>query len=433
MARNRHGQLEWFVDPGRIFQSRVSRSRLIPEILLIGVIAGSGFVLSVRLRTLLEWKPAGQPTPFYLDPWSITAVVLVIGFAIISLRRLLELEGMTLKLRALYETSQLVSSTLNPDMVIRQVVEAARALMGYSYVAVMTLQDDQLVPTAWAGYPSQPPVLHVGQGVTGRVARTGRPAFVPDVRRDPDCVPALSGIGSEIAFPIIVDGQIAGVLNVEAAGRRRLSEEDAEVIGSLALQLSVALHNALRHTQVQERALRDSLTGLYDHAAFHERLREELARARRFDRPLALVMADLDNFKDINDTHGHLEGDRCLQLFASMMRRTVRSEDVVARYGGEEFAIIMPDTTKEEARLATERICRQVERDGHVRLGASDVLITGSFGISAFPEDSDDPTLLIRRADEALYAAKRSGKNCVRTAGQSAATQNPAPTLNRGL
>lgn len=433
MSKDRQGQLEWYVDPGRIFQSRFSRSRLIPEILLIGVIAGSGLVLSVRLRALLGWEPAGPSTPFYLDPWSITAAVLFAGLAIVSLRRLVELEGMTLKLRALYETSRLVSSTLDPDTVIRQVVEAARALMGYSHVAVMTLQDNQLVPTAWVGYPSQPPALHLEQGVTGRVARTGRPAFVPDVRHDPDYVSAVSGIGSEIAFPIIVDGQIAGVLNVEAAGRWRLSEEDAEVIGSLALQLSVALHNALRHEQAQERALRDSLTGLYNHAAFHERLREELARARRFNRPLALVMADLDNFKDINDTHGHVEGDRCLRLFATMVRRSVRSEDVVARYGGEEFAIIMPDTTKEEARLATERICRQVERDGHLRLGASDVRITGSYGIAAFPEDSDDPTLLIRRADAALYAAKRSGKNCVRTAGQSVATQNPAPTPSRGL
>jgi len=340
------------------------------------------------------------------------ALITVYAVGIIAQRR-----ALSTRLEALYKASTLVTSSIDADEVIRRVITAAHDVIGYSHVTVLTLEEDQLVPSAWSGSRGVPPTIPLNQGVTGRVARTGVPAFVPDVSIDPDFIAVRPDTQSEIAYPILIDDAVVGVLNVESTGGRLLRREDFELLGNLALQLGVALRHARQHRHVQDRAMRDGLTGLINHVTFKERLQEELARANRQGRSVALLMADLDDFKVINDRHGHPAGDRMLRLFAGLVRAAVRGEDIPARYGGEEFAVIMPDTTLQGALMAAERIRSRVEQDARLVVEGHALHTTVSLGVAVCPDHASDGDALIRAADEALYVAKRFGKNAVRVAG----------------
>jgi diguanylate cyclase (GGDEF)-like protein len=163
---------------------------------------------------------------------------------------------------------------------------------------------------------------------------------------------------------------------------------------------------------LRELATRDGLTGLFNHRHFKEVLDRELTRAGRYQRPLCLIMVDVDHFKDYNDTHGHPAGDYVLKTLAQTITFRLRDVDTCARYGGEEFAILLPETALASGRVVSEEIRTQVE--GHDFEGRETQplgKITISLGIAEFPANSDDAASLIKKADEALYRAKHEGRN----------------------
>jgi diguanylate cyclase (GGDEF)-like protein len=167
-----------------------------------------------------------------------------------------------------------------------------------------------------------------------------------------------------------------------------------------------------------ERANRDGLTGLYNHRYFQEALARETALCERHGRDLSLIFGDVDNFKKFNDTHGHQAGDAVLRGIAEILRKCIRMSDILARYGGEEFVVLLPDTNKEDTRILAERI--RAATESHPFPGRETQpggKLTISLGISSFPEDGRQPADLIKGADSALYEAKRSGRNVIRTHG----------------
>jgi diguanylate cyclase (GGDEF)-like protein len=166
------------------------------------------------------------------------------------------------------------------------------------------------------------------------------------------------------------------------------------------------------YQRTEHDAVTDGLTGLYNHGHLLQALRREVQRARRHDLKLSVVMFDLDDFKRINDTRGHLEGDRILVKTAAILRESVREIDIAARYGGEEFALVLPETPRLGAQKVAERIRARLEEHFRRRRG----LVTMSGGVATFPDDGNTAEELIRRADEGLYRAKAAGKNRV-TAG----------------
>ncbi len=164
---------------------------------------------------------------------------------------------------------------------------------------------------------------------------------------------------------------------------------------------------------LEDLSIHDGLTGLYNFREFHRRLTEEAERSRRYGRPFSLLMLDIDHFKAVNDTCGHLAGDEALRQFAALIRREVRPVDQVARYGGEEFVIVLPETTGPGALVVAERM-RDIISGSEITVAPERVVIlTVSIGIASFPEDAESEERLIGAADQALYAAKQTGRNRV--------------------
>jgi diguanylate cyclase (GGDEF)-like protein len=157
----------------------------------------------------------------------------------------------------------------------------------------------------------------------------------------------------------------------------------------------------------------DGLTDLYNRGYFNERLVEEVLRARRYQRPLALSILDLDHFKQVNDERGHVAGDVALRGFSGVLRDAVRRTDIVARFGGEEFAVIFPETTADDALAKLERVRQEVERTPIDLPKGGKLHLTFSAGVASSPSDGERPDELVTRADARLLAAKASGRNRV--------------------
>jgi diguanylate cyclase (GGDEF)-like protein len=220
-----------------------------------------------------------------------------------------------------------------------------------------------------------------------------------------------------LVIPLGNEGRESGVLYLTPKAND-FSDEARELAHWLGSQASVALENARLHRLVERQANTDGLTELPNRRHFEEALAGEISRAERFGGSLALILADLDDFKQVNDRYGHQAGDDVLQTFADILRATVREIDLPARYGGEEFAVLLPQTDLEGAQRLAERLCKALAARPMPTHPGALVAVTASFGVAAFP-DSPTPAALFAAADEALYRAKRAGKNCVVAADAS--------------
>jgi diguanylate cyclase (GGDEF)-like protein len=204
---------------------------------------------------------------------------------------------------------------------------------------------------------------------------------------------------------------VLGVISV-ARGDGAFEDGERELFAYLARQAGISVENVGLHEQVQRQAVTDELTGLFNHRRFVEALELEAERARRFDQPVGLVMVDLDDFKAVNDTYGHQQGDEVLRQVAGLMRSYSREIDAPARYGGEELAIVLPQTDLNGATRLAERLRAGVEALEIPRLsGGGSMRVTASIGVASLPESAGDVERLIAAADAALYEAKRGGKN----------------------
>ena len=230
-----------------------------------------------------------------------------------------------------------------------------------------------------------------------------------------------------LAVPLICGDRILGVLEgsrLDASFRRA----EVELLDSLSLPLASALANAVRIAEAERLSQTDDLTKLHNARYMRQFLLNEIRRARRYGSSVAALFLDLDDFKKVNDRHGHLVGSHVLMEVAAVILLSVRDTDAVARYGGDEFVIVLPDTGTELAGAVAERIRSKMSKyefTGGKRLQLS---LTASFGVATFPLHASSPQQLIACADTAMYEAKAANKNCIRFA---AAVAN-APHSNPG-
>ncbi|MGH8869812.1 MAG: diguanylate cyclase, partial [Actinomycetes bacterium] len=257
-----------------------------------------------------------------------------------------------------------------------------------------------------------PDEMTPGVGVLGTVASTGVP--VRGVLGEPGLEPGPGepSSGTVLAAPLRRSSLIVGVLAVFAGQHRpHLTEADQETIRTLAAQASVAVDNVLLHEEAQRLSITDPLTGLWNFRYLSMSLNRELDRGSRFDRQVAVLMLDLDHFKDVNDTYGHQRGDAVLHELSHRVAEQIREVDTFARYGGEEFALVLPETDEAGSALVAERVCAAVRATPFGGPGETPLAVTVSIGCALFPQHGGNPTTLLRAADRALYAAKRAGRD----------------------
>lgn len=253
--------------------------------------------------------------------------------------------------------------------------------------------------------------LDPGAGATGWVMKHGASRKIDDLA-DADVATDAQGVRSWLGVPLFMYGDCEGVVAVQSTRIAAFRPEHQRLLESLALQIAAALQNA----HLYELAMVDGLTGLFVRRYFDARIDEEIERSRRYATPFSVVMMDVDDFKKLNDTYGHLVGDRVLRAIANVVKEQMRGVDTAARYGGEEIAMILPRTEMVGAYTLAERIREAI---AELRITTDEdppraLAVTASLGISAYPESkAASGEDLVRRADRALYRAKKTGKNRV--------------------
>jgi diguanylate cyclase (GGDEF)-like protein len=308
----------------------------------------------------------------------------------------------------------------NTDELFERMAREAVELAGLDAGAVFLLQEGRLkMGAAWpreaVRTPGKPPAHWAS--TAEKVARDGRAL----------CAHSLAEGGEAGGFvfcvPLSASQGILGALYLEShRNDRQLTAQDQRFIEMFGLQSAAALE----HILLYQSAITDPLTGLFSHRYFQQQVDQEIRRARRTGQPAALLLLDLDRFKELNDTCGHQAGNALLIAVAGVLRKVLRGSDVVARFGGDEFEVLLPETDLKRARMVSEkirwRIARQPAAEGGPR-------VTATLGVAGYPQNALDGQELFVRADEALYQAKAKGRN--RTAQSNFAAQPPSEPAKR--
>jgi len=257
-----------------------------------------------------------------------------------------------------------------------------------------------------------------GEGIAGWVFKEGKPLLIKEGAKDirfKKFNKTKEELRSIISIPLKIKDQVVGVINLDNKREGNIFNlDDLKLLSVFANETAIAIQNAQLHQKVKQQAITDELTGLYNFRYIKDRLEEEVKRAQRFKHPLALIMADIDDFKNFNDTYGHPEGNKVLKSLANILRSNIREVDIVARYGGEEFIIILPEANREEAKKIAERIRSKVEKCNFAdEKNYPERKITISLGITSCFKENITPQGLVQKVDQALYLAKGKGRNRV--------------------
>jgi diguanylate cyclase (GGDEF)-like protein len=308
-----------------------------------------------------------------------------------------------------------LAGSIDLDEVLSRALEAAGALHGADAALVM-LPDAQggkpLVATL--GLSVEEAERHAITGPPdGRLARSINMSYTyPELERqaaEDDDDEGGGIIHSGLAVPLPGESQTLGYLTVFTRSKtHQFSDDDVRQLETLALRAGPAIENARRFREARQLADLDALTGLHNRRYFHETLSRECARAHRYERKLSLIVFDLDDFKEVNDRIGHLAGDAALAEAAERVRDVVRTADIACRVGGDEFAVILPESSLEDADQLYRRILNSVSSRP---LGQAGKLYLSAGVAELRPED--DPVSFFQRADDALYRAKEAGKGRV--------------------
>jgi diguanylate cyclase (GGDEF)-like protein/excisionase family DNA binding protein len=325
--------------------------------------------------------------------------------------------------RRLLDINERLLSTLDPTEILETIADGLKSVVAYDNLVIHQFDREAglLHPLLARDLHAAEVMRHqipIGRGLTSWAVEHHEALLVNDALGDPRGI-QIPGTPPDpealIIVPLIADGEVIGAMNIGRIGHEEIyfSEADFELAKLFAGQASIALRNADEHHAVSLRADTDALSGLANHGAFQRDLSELLGAAEAAsderDRRVAMLMMDLDRFKDFNDSHGHPAGDALIHAAATAIYGAARSDDRVYRYGGDEFAIILPGSSAADAARVGERV-----RHAVASLTAGErAPVTITVGVAAFPEDAGDRSELVAAADAALYAGKQAGEDRV--------------------
>lgn len=356
------------------------------------------------------------------------ALPIAIRRAIRQNRLRTDLDEASLRARRLYELSLSAAKERRVDVLSERLVEGAAKLIGVDMSLLFLLNRAGKVAfikshNIAVNYKKLTGSLHK-MGMLAETCTTGQPVVVENPRKHPlwEAAPWLhSSLRQVLAVPLVIQGKVEGTLCVlNKLNQQPFSPEDVDTLSTLAVHAGVAIENARFVEKIEQQAITDSLTGLYNHMEFQKQLAEEIDRCRRYGNEFALLIVDLDHFKLVNDTYGHQVGDMILNEIVRTIQDGLRSVDRIFRYGGEEFAVILPETHKDGAKMIADRVRKTVADSTYSVNSNHPIKVTLSIGVSSFPHDALQREDVITTADQALFTAKRGGRNRVVTYSEGA-------------
>src|SRR5882762_170960 len=335
-----------------------------------------------------------------------------VSVAVENARLFAEEQRRSRHLSFLNNISKTAISSEDSEQMLAEIVGEIQKNFQFDHIGIGILdyvtKDIEIKAEAGATAQAKGKRIPLGLGIVGRVARTGERALVQNAAEG-HLLGVLPDSRTVLCIPITYGETLLGVLNVESREESAFSPQDVLIMNTLADLLATALHNAFVLQKLQQQSITDGLTGIKTRRFFWEALSSEWKRASRSGRPFSVVLIDLDKFKDVNDTFGHLEGDLVLARVGRLLEQRCRQSNVVARYGGDEFVILMPETSIDQAHSLAERLRLWLSQD----VMLAEHKITGSFGVASFPGHGFSAEDIIRVADAGMYVSKHAGGNRV--------------------
>jgi diguanylate cyclase (GGDEF)-like protein len=381
-----------------------------------------GFVRGVLIADRLEPLPFAEEDERLL--WAVGREVL----------RAIEIERVMRYIKTakdekdgFYQAIEELNRAAKPDEVLETTLEICRRLAPIDFGAVTLCEDESEDGVTRRFHRiAQVSGVHGGQALQGHRFKDNN-GLCADVVRYGTALPGrgvrlgdrplvfgeeaqLRGIQALKILPLKSGDRVLGTLVAASRHRGAFEDDTVRMLEVIALQAAQSLQRAQLFAEVERMAVTDGLTGLHNHRHFQNLLDQRLALAQRYEKPLSLLLCDIDHFKTVNDTYGHPVGDVVLHGVAKLLTAQARAVDLVARYGGEEFAVLLPETDAQAARALAERI-RVAVQAAEWRTALGPVKVTLSLGVATFPNVADGKQALIDRADQALYAAKHAGRN----------------------
>jgi len=330
-----------------------------------------------------------------------------------------------------HELGKALTSSLQLDQVLRTIMEKIDEFLRPDTWSLLLLDEvkQELYFELAVGKGAQALKdvrIKMGQGIAGWVAQHDEAVIVPDVSQDTRFFSKVdektkTETHSIVAVPVRYRDHCLGVIElVNCVGSSGFHERDLALLEALADFAAIALENARHVKRIQELTITDDCTNLYNARHMDFILETEIYRSRRYGYEFSLIFIDLDHFKNVNDTHGHLVGSKLLMEIGQMLKICCRRIDFAFRYGGDEFVIVLPQASKENACTVARRLHQKIGETPWLAADGMNIHITASLGVAAYPTDAKTKVELLHLADEAMYSVKNSTRDAIAAANVGA-------------
>ena len=331
------------------------------------------------------------------------------------------LNRQSLELNIFHDVAKALTSSLDLDSILQTIMEKmAEYFRPENWSLLMVDEEREDLYFAIAVGPAAEALknvrLKIGEGIAGYVAKHGENLIVNDVMKDPRFAKRIDEMTkwetrSIICIPLRSRLRILGVIQLVNVDMANFSEKEQFFLQSLSDYASIAIENARAVERIQELTITDDCTGLYNARHLYKTLETEVYRSSRFNYEFTVVFIDLDHFKQVNDTHGHLIGSQLLAEIGYLIKAQLRLIDYAFRYGGDEFVVLLPQTGKDAALVVAKRLRDSLRTSMFCREEGLNINVRASMGVATYPHDAKTPHDVIRQADEMMYLVKNTSRD----------------------